>query len=320
MKKLHPKQKKGIVLGVVTGIIVTSIGILLLAKQDTPISQPVDEVVALEQPIVEPEQKQIELPYGGRTVLPGFRYVALYGNPDFPRLGSLGEQGIDETITRVRTLASEYQALSAEPVIPTLEIISTIASAGLTENNDYSQELSIDKLRPLVDRAKTEKMYVMLDLQPGRTPFFEQIKQYEELLREPHVGIALDPEWRLLTEKDRHLVRVGSVSAEEINQTYTWLADLVKQYDLPQKMFLVHQFKLSMIQNREQLVTNRPELAFVLHMDGHGSFGQKIDTWNTIQQNLPPNIFMAWKNFYDEDKPTPTPVETMKQPWFISYQ
>ena len=40
-------------------------------------------------------------------------------------------------------------------------------------------------------------MYVVLDLQPGRTDFLTQAKRYEPLLALPHVGLALDPEWRL---------------------------------------------------------------------------------------------------------------------------
>ena len=57
----------------------------------------------------------------------------------------------------------------------------------------------------------------MLDLQPGRTDFLTQAKLYAELLKQPHVGLALDPEWRLKPDQV-HLVQIGSVSAEEINQ------------------------------------------------------------------------------------------------------
>ena len=78
-----------------------------------------------------------------------------------------------------------------------------------------------------------------------------------------------------------------------------------------------------MIESRETLHIERTELAFLLHMDGYGTLGQKINTWNTVQQNLPANAHLAWKNFFDEDKPTPTPEQTMQQtpkPWLITYQ
>ncbi len=267
--------------------------------------------------------KPIELPFEERTLIPEYRFVALYGNPAFKSLGALGEQDLPASIIRVKELALQYQPLSTEKIIPTFEIITTIASAGPTENDDYSQELDPETIRPWIMTAKEQGIYVVLDLQPGRSSFAEQVKQYETLLLEPHVGLALDPEWRLQTPEARHLKKVGSVSVEEVNHTSEWLAELVKTHKLPQKIFMVHQFKPSMIMNRENMETDRPELAYIIHMDGHGTLSKKIDTWNNILLDLPQNTLLGWKNFYDEDKSTPTPEQTMAQqpvPVFISYQ
>ena len=35
---------------------------------------------------------------------------------------------------------------------------------------------------------------------------------------------------------------IGSVEAREVNATSAWLAKLVKERDLPEKLFLIHQF------------------------------------------------------------------------------
>ncbi len=263
------------------------------------------------------------LPFGGREVLPDYRFVALYGTPAFSGLGALGEQPLDQAISRAKATAEQYAPLSTEQVIPTFEIIVTVASADPTENHDYSQEVPIEKIKPWIDAAKANNMYVILDLQPGRSTFLEQAKLYEELLKEPHVGLALDPEWRLLTPQARHLSSIGSVTVDEINQTSAWLAQLIKDNNLPQKIFVIHQFRQDMVQDREALNTIAKELAFVIHMDGLGTLGQKIDTWNTLKVGLSDNVFMAWKNFIDEDKPTPTPQQTMSQnpkPSLITYQ
>ena len=67
----------------------------------------------------------------------------------------------------------------------------------------------------------------------------------------------------------------------------------------------------------------RDELQVVLHADGHGTPEDKLATWNALQQDLPGGIFMAWKNFYDEDTPMFTPEETMNmepQPWLVTFQ
>src|SRR5699024_5902442 len=110
-------------------------------------------------------------------------------------------------------------------VIPALEIIATVASASAGSDGNYSTEMAPETLAPLIDAAAEAGQYVVLDLQPGRSSFVEQAQLYEEFLRQPHVGLALDPEWNLGLD-ERHLVRVGSVSAEEVNDVIDWLADL----------------------------------------------------------------------------------------------
>lgn len=264
----------------------------------------------------------VELPFGGRTVLPSHRLVALYGSPDTPRLGVLGEQSIEASVERIKRLTAHYQTLMTEKALPCLEIITTVASAGPTSDGNYSRELDLNLLRPWIDAAKTNGVYVVLDLQPGRTDFLTQAKIYEEFLKQPHVGLALDPEWRLLPNQI-HLKQIGSVDADEVNRTALWLADLTKQHSLPQKVFLLHQFKRTMISRRELVDTSRPELAYVIQMDGNGGQPSKQETWRFIREGASPNFHFGWKNFHDEDKPMLTPEQTMQvspAPWYISYQ
>ena len=263
-----------------------------------------------------------ELPGGGVTAFPGRRMIAAYGSPGVPSLGILGEQGLEESIARVQELAAEYADLSEEPVIPAFEIITTIASSEPGGDGDHSRELPVESLQEWVDAAGEAGVYVVLDLQPGTTDFLTQAKLYEELLLAPHVGLALDAEWRL-EPGQKHLEQIGSVSAAEINEVAGWLADLTAEHGLPQKLLILHQFSHSMISDRQDVDTSRPELAITLHADGHGAPGDKLETFNSLQQDLPEGIFMAWKNFYDEDSPMFTPEQTYEvepRPWFVSYQ
>ena len=261
-------------------------------------------------------------PKGGRQLLPDYRFVALYGAPGIPAMGILGEQTTAANIQKIKDLASEYQKYSKEPVWPTFEVITTIASSSPTSNGDYSREIEPAQLQPLIQAAKEAGIYCILDLQPGRTDFLTQARQYEALLKEPHVGLALDPEWRLKPDQ-LHLKQIGSVAIAEVNSVSRWLADLAKQHALPQKMFLLHQFRLSMITGRQQLDTSRNELAYIIQMDGNGAQSTKLSTWNSIRANAPAAVYFGWKNFYDEDKPMLSPDATMlltPQPWFVSYQ
>ncbi|MGW6035310.1 hypothetical protein ACWFOS_16795 [Gordonia terrae] len=263
-----------------------------------------------------------ELPGGGQVVFPGRRMVALYGSPDAPALGPLGRQGIAASIDRVRRLAAEYQRVSAEPVIPAFEIIASVASAEPGPGSTYTNMIDPETLRPWVEAAGRAGVYVTLDLQPGRMDFLTQAHRYADLLAQPHVGLALDPEWRL--EPDQvHLTQIGSVGAGEVNRTSEWLAGLVRDRHLPQKLFVLHQFDAGMLDDRPAIVTDRDELQVVLHADGHGTPDVKMETWRRLVTDLPAGMWMGWKNFYTEDKPTFSPATTLAvrpSPWFVSYQ
>ena len=164
---------------------------------------------------------------------------------------------------------------------------------------------------------------MILDLQPGRSTFLSQAKLYEELLTRPHVHLALDPEWRLPKAGMRHIQTVGHVDAAEVNEVADWLAALVREHDLPQKMLVVHQFEDQMIRDRDTLDASHDEIALTLHMDGHGDHRLKLDTYDRVTTDLPDGVWPAWKNFIDEDTPTFTPAETYDldpRPWFVSYQ
>lgn len=263
-----------------------------------------------------------ELIGGGTELFPDRRFVALYGHPGTPGLGALGEQGPEESAQRAIELAKQYQPFSEEKVIPAFEIIATTASSDPGPDGSYSSVSSVDHLMPYIEAAEKNGVYVVLDLQPGHSDFLSQAKIYEDLLKRPNVGLALDPEWRLAPGQV-HMQQIGSVTAEEINETTDWLAKLTAENNLPQKAVILHQFSMSMIQNRENIKTDHPELELILHADGHGTPDLKMETWGVLQQGLPEDIHMAWKNFYDEDTPTFTPEQTYDiepKPWFVSYQ
>jgi hypothetical protein len=260
------------------------------------------------------------LPSGGLTLFDDERIVALYGTPSSTALGALGEQDLDATVARAREVAEPYGADGRE-VIPAFEMIVTIASAEAGDQGDYSRRLDPESFRPWIDRAAEEGFYVILDLQPGRTDFLSQAREYEQLLLEPHVGLAIDPEWRL--EDDQvHLRQIGSVDAAEVQEVADWLAELVREHRLPQKLLVLHQFRHSMLPDRDEVIAP-PELAVVVHMDGQGAIGTKYETYDAITAGAEDRWWWGWKNFYDEDHPTPSPEQVLELdplPVFVSYQ
>jgi hypothetical protein len=78
-----------------------------------------------------------------------------------------------------------------------------------------------------------------------------------------------------------------------------------------------------MITNRQTLDAQRDELALLVQMDGDGSPGEKLATWQALLADAPPGLLFGWKNFYDEDTPTLSPEQTLAvapTPWWVSYQ
>ncbi len=263
-----------------------------------------------------------ELPGGGQLLFPGRRFVAAYGSPITSALGILGEQGPEESVARVQQLVEEYQPFSPEPVIPAFEIIATVASTSAGADGNFTNEWDPEVFVPMIDAITEAGGYAVIDLQPGMADLLDQAKIFTELLKRPGVGLALDPEWKL-TPGQQPGAQIGAADADEINRVIHWLADLTRDSGGPQKLLILHQFSLAMIRDREQIDTSRPEVAISLHADGHGTPDLKMETWGVLRQDLSPDIWMAWKNFYDEDTPTFTPEQTMAvepRPWFVSYQ
>lgn len=265
-----------------------------------------------------------QFPGGGVVPLPDHRMIALYGHPESAALGMLGEQPPAAAVTRVQRLVSEYRReLPGQHVIGAFEVITTVASSSAGGDGDYSYETPVEKLLPWVEAAEAAGLYTVLDLQPGRTDFLTQAKRYEELLRRPWVGLALDPEWRL-RPNEKHLVRVGQVGVDEVNAVGAWLADLVRDHRLPPKVLTLHQFQARMVTERQRLDTSRPEVQWLVHVDGQGSQPEKQATWGVLKRDLPAGVFLGWKNFEHEDRPMLTPAQTVAQvrptPHFISYQ
>jgi hypothetical protein len=270
-------------------------------------------------------QTGVQLPGGGQTLFPGRLLVALYGHPGAPALGALGQQGLQGlqgSIARARHAAAAYRPLSRVPVAPAFEIIATVAQARPGRDGDYSYESTVASLRPWVRRAAAAGMYVILDLQAGRASLLAQARRYQPLLELPDVGLALDPEWKLAPGQ-RPLHQIGSVSTSGVNTVIRWLAGLTAQHHLPQKLLVLHQFRLSMIRGEHELDTRYQDLAILIHMDGQGTPAVKQQTWQAVTRAAPAGVFFGWKDFYAKDHPMMGARQTMirtPQLSMISYQ
>jgi hypothetical protein len=237
------------------------------------------------------------LPGGRSKVFEGNRFlVAYYGTAGSGALGVLGE-GPPETMQRRLTRAAAPFGGPGRPVQPVYELIVTIADGHPGKDGDYNHDISRRQVRDYLDAAHRHGALVVLDIQPGRAEFGSVVRRWAWALRDPWVGLALDPEWRMARGGVPGR-RIGTVGAAEVNRTSAMLARFVARHRLPEKLFLLHQFRRDMVVHPERIV-RRPGLAMVQHVDGYGTRQQKLATYHHVAR--PGRFTMGFKLFYDED-------------------
>lgn len=253
-----------------------------------------------------------------RIFLPGRMLVAYYGTAGTGSLGVLGEAPPDAIMPRLARAASDF-AVGGRTVQPVFELIVRVARGGPTPSGTYSADISTDKVRGYIQAAHRHGVLLVLDLQPGRANFLAVAKRWQWALKDPWVGLALDPEWRV-GPRQRPAQVIGSVSAAEVNQVSRWLEDLTVRERLPEKVFVLHQFRTTMIRELGQVVA-REHLAMVQHVDGFGSPRQKLATFKAVAR--PTRFVMGFKLFYDEDRPRMSAAAVLRirpQVRFVSFQ
>ncbi|MGN6723865.1 MAG: hypothetical protein ACTHJM_14750 [Marmoricola sp.] len=237
-----------------------------------------------------------ELPGGGTSLSQGRFFIAYYGLPGAPALGVLGSGSPDQVWPR---LMRETRAFTRPGLIiqPVFEVIATVASSGPGRRGDFTSDIPNAVVRRYIDAAHRLGALVVLDVQPGRSNFNSVARRWTWALRDPWVGLALDPEWRM--GKGQFPGRViGSVNGREIDQVAKWLNDFIVANRLPQKAFLVHQFIPSMITNRTA-IHGYPHLAMIQQADGFGTPREKLDSYHAIA--YPKRFVEGFKLFYTWD-------------------
>ena len=259
------------------------------------------------------------LPGGGYRVFGQRRFlVAYYGTAQTPSMGVLGTADPDTMQRRLMHAARPFRE-PGEQLQPVYELIVTVADASPGPDGDYSHDIPASYVHEYLRAAHRHHALLLLDLQTGRADFPTVAKRWAWALKDPSVGLALDPEWRMGPHQvPAHVI--GSVRADEVNRTSAWLSGLVRRHDLPQKLFVLHEFRLTMLPDIQRIV-HRPGLAMLQHADGFGTRGQKLATYRAITR--PAQFRQGFKLFYrwDVHRFTPQQVRGIRpRVSFVSYQ
>lgn len=170
--------------------------------------------------------------------------------------------------------------------------------------------------------AHRYELLLILDFQPGRGDFLADVKRYARFLLDPAVGVGLDPEWKV-GPGEVPGQELGSASAASINAASNYLSSLVAAHHLPQKLFIIHEFRPSELPNRNKIAI-RPGLATVLQMDGLGTAKDKLESFRHVTSHAK-QFHIGFKVFLSpaDDPVLMTPNQIMRlhpRPEYISYQ
>jgi len=238
-----------------------------------------------------------QLPRGGTRIFPDHRVVAFYGAPQSERLGVLGIGSPDRAAARLARVARGYDR-SGRPALPAFELIATIAAAGSGDDALHRLHQPPATIDRYLRAARRAKALLLLDIQPGRGDFLSEARRLEPWLREPDVGLALDPEWHVGPDEVPGQV-IGSMDAATVNEITAKLARTVERQGLPEKLFVVHQFTSDMIEGKER-VARRPGVALTMNVDGFGDRPNKRQKYDQFTSELA-RFHDGFKLFYEED-------------------
>ena len=171
---------------------------------------------------------------------------------------------------------------------PSLEIITTVAAGSAGGDGDYSNELSADGHPPLHRRRRRRAgMYVVLDLQPGRSDFLTPgaglrgAAAAAERRPRPRPGVAARPR-RGAARADRP--GVGRRGRQRVELARRPRA---RRRDCRRRCSCCTSSGSSMLQDRGSIRRDRPELEFLIHVDGQGAQPDKQATWNALHERRP---------------------------------
>lgn len=263
-----------------------------------------------------------ELPLGGRAIFPQYRLVGFCGTPGAPALGRLAGDLVAKAKT-VQEFADKYA--HDRKVHPVFELIAVVVQGAPGPDGMYRRRVPNSVVDDYLRAARQAKALLLLNLQPGHSDFLTEAKYFEKYLREPDVGIALDPEWAMKPKQTPGKF-YGQSTGETISEIADYMSAIVRENDLPEKALVFHQVNTYVVQN-EAAVRAVPGVVIIKSVDGLGPKWSKIETYNYLNKKKTADVHAGFKLFFDEDRTNGgrlmTPAEVLSllpKPEYVMYE
>lgn len=242
--------------------------------------------------------------------------VAFYGYPGFPVMGRLGAHADPaDAAAAAAVVAAEHDAVNGDrDVIAALHLIVSVAQPTPMSDGSYLARLDRETIESYVAATREAGVLLFLDLQIGWADPLRETQRYHWALREPHVHLALDPEFATASTGGIPGQVIGTLSADAVNEVQAYLAEVARTRLLPRKILVLHQFMDHMLAEPERY-DDVPEVEISVDMDGFGGPWPKLskyDRYSLADYSERPAI----KLFYEWDEPliTPAELEALEQP------
>lgn len=252
--------------------------------------------------------------------LTGRRLIAYYGTPLGPGLGVLGRDGLTTTLKLLEEQAKVYRDLDPHvETVPVFHMVTTIADDFAGPDGNFNHRVPHEIIRPWIDGAEAAGGWAVLDIQPGRAELDEEIDLIENLLMEPNVHLAVDPEF-IVSAEEVPGEDLGRITGSQVNRVQA-LVERIGRASGRRKILVIHQFDDRMIEQKD-VILDYPFVELVWDADGFGPPGSKIGDY---QQYRVETGFEhgGFKLFYNYDDPLMTPEEVLglePPPALVIYQ
>jgi hypothetical protein len=309
--------RRSLTAAVVTGVLVL-VGLLLAA--DLLLRDGGRAEASCDVPLEGPERTPTRaLPRGGTRLFPDYRVVAFYGAPGFRFPGTLGVGSPEQAARRLLKQARPY-GRQGRRIMPAFELVATFARRDPTEGGLYRECQPERVIRRYLQAARRVRAMLVVNIQPGRSTFIEEVRRLRPYLEQPDVGVALDPEWNVGPQGIPGRT-IGSVDAATVNQVSAYLSGISQRHELPQKILIVHRFTKQMIRNERRLKQRR-RVRVTVNFDGFGPRAVKVRRYERFARRRD-RIHNGITLFYERDTSLLTPARVTRlrpRPDLIAYE
>ena len=249
--------------------------------------------------------------------LEGQQILSYYGNPYTADMGILGELEPEALVQKLKAHAQLYDSLNgARRVQAALHLVYATAQPEPGADGLYLLYVDEETLRGYVDRARENGLLIFLDLQIGHSDVVSEVAKILPYLEQPHVHVALDPEFAMREGKVPG-ESIGSLDAADVNAAQALIQGFLEGRDLPDKVLIVHQFTRDMLTNPE-LIRDYPRVRLVIDMDGFGPSEIKRVKYGWFAA---PAEYSGFKLFFRHDTDLMSEQEVLElEPDVIIYQ